>query len=326
MTLRLDASSDGDLVHAARILLDGGLVAVPTETVYGLAADASNDSAVDRVFSVKGRPKNHPLIVHVAGRDEACRLAATWTHAAEILSTRFWPGPLSVLVDKSAIVSDHVTGNRTTVVVRVPDNDATLHVLRSMHSAGSIGLAAPSANKFGEVSPTAAEHVLADLNGLVDAVLDGGPCDIGVESTIVDCRTSEAVVLREGGVPFDALREELALHGMELKRPGEATRTDEAGHAIAPGMLASHYAPRALVELFEDVAELDKRRIELASRGLRVHVLPHPENSYEYSRGLYASMRECDATGVDVILALLPDAAGLGAAIRDRLVKAAAPR
>lgn len=326
MTVRLDARVDEDVVLAARMLRDGKLVAVPTETVYGLGADASNDGAVARIFTVKGRPRAHPLILHVSDIDAARRVASHWTNLADILAHSFWPGALSILVDKAPNASDVVTGSRPTVVVRVPGHPATRRIIELMHADGSVGLAAPSANKFGAVSPTTADHVLFDLKELIDAVLDGGPCAVGVESTIVDCTGVEAVVLRDGGVPYEDIANELALHGLHIRRSSDMVGTTDSARAIAPGMLMSHYAPRARVEVFESSETLHARRRDLDDARITYAELAHPVNLFEYSRGLYASMRECDSRGVEVILAVLPEPTGLGIAIRDRLSKAAAQR
>lgn len=322
----LDAEEPGDILLAARLLIAGGIVAVPTETVYGLGADAANDDAVRRVFDIKERPPSHPLILHVAGPESACAASGDWTPMAEILARRFWPGPLSILIERSGVVSDVVTGSRSTVVVRVPNHPATLELLREMHRLGSPGLAAPSANKFGAVSPTTARHVVDDLGDLVDAVLDGGPCSVGVESTIVDCRRSSATILREGGVPREDISAELGAHGFTLSGSSSPTAPSTDTSAIAPGMLVSHYAPRARVEVFEDEQDLERRSLELTTRGVPHSRLPHPDDVALYSRNLYASLRSCDSTGAQVILALLPIPHGLGAAVRDRLRKAAAAR
>lgn len=325
-TQRLQASLDADVSNAADILLSGGLVAVPTETVYGLGADASNENAVRRIFEVKGRPTNHPLIVHVADYEAATRVSGKWTAVAEILGRTFWPGPLSILTEKSSRVPDVVTGSRDTVVVRVPDHPATRELLRILHERGSIGLAAPSANKFGAVSPTSARHVIDDLGDSIEAILDGGPCRVGLESTIVDCRTDVPIILREGGVTTEAIARELAQHGLVVRPSAHSVGTNDPLRAVAPGMLESHYAPRASVEVFETALDLAEREAELVSTGVTHARLAATGDLVEYSRNLYSSLRACDAKGVDVILAVLPPPTGLGAAIRDRLCKAAAAR
>jgi len=315
----LDGHDPAAVTAAAQALRAGALVGLPTETVYGLGADA-----VRRVFDAKGRPVNHPLIVHVADYEAATRVSGKWTAIAEILGRTFWPGPLSILTEKSPVVPDVVTGSRDTVVVRVPDHPATRELLRLLHEHGSIGLAAPSANKFGAVSPTTARHVIDDLGDSIEAVLDGGPCRVGLESTIVDCRTDAAVVLREGGVTTEEIVWELRQHGLTVGHSADVAGTTDPTNAVAPGMLESHYAPRARVEVFESADKLVEREAALATRGV-VHARPESTSDLvEYSRNLYAGLRECDAKDVEVILALLPPPTGLGAAIRDRLRKAAA--
>lgn len=326
MPARLLTASAPDLHQAVTLLRDGGVVAVPTETVYGLAADAARPAAVRRIFAVKGRPATHPLILHVADLAAAKRCAAQWTACAEVLARSFWPGPLAVLVQKSAVVDPIVTGGRDTVALRVPRHEATLALLRQLHAAGSPGLAAPSANRFGAVSPTTAQHVLSDLGDAIDAVVDGGGCDVGVESTIVDCRSETAVILRPGGVPIEAIGDALAPHGITAVLSSDLAGTRDPNRAIASGMLASHYAPRARVDVFEHAAALEEARRGYAESGTRYAVLPAPDDVFAYSRGLFASLRACDASGVAVILALLPPPTGLGLAVRDRLLKASAAR
>lgn len=325
-TLRLDAHLDEDVAEATDLLLSGRLVAVPTETVYGLAADASNEQAVQAIFEAKGRPRSHPLIVHVADVSHARALSGNWTPTAEVLARVFWPGPLSILTERSEDVSPVVTGGRETVVVRVPDHPATLRVVNSLHDRGSIGIAAPSANRFGSVSPTTAAHVLADLESRIDAVLDGGPCRVGIESTIVDCMHEPAVIVRPGGVGVEDIAACLAEHGLTVTLSEDIAGTVDTRRAIAPGMLRSHYAPRTTLLAFATQAEVDAVRLEAESRGRRVSVLPYDDDTYEYSRHLYSTLRRCDEENADLIVALLPEATGLGAAVRDRLLKAAATR
>lgn len=327
MTTRLlHAENDGDIEDAAQLLMAGGLVAVPTETVYGLGADASNPVAVARIFAVKGRPANHPLIVHVADLDHARRLSSAWSASAEVLGRTYWPGPVSVLTPRSAVVPLEVTGGRATVVVRVPRHPATLRLLSRLHDLGSSGLAAPSANRFGAISPTTAEHVMTDLAGDIEAVLDGGPCDVGVESTIIDCTGDTAVILRPGAITHDTVSSTLAEHGIAVvKRQGGNEQRDEAA-AIAPGMLRSHYAPSTRLEVFETDTELVEARRRHEDRDLKVVVVPRPVDDFDYSRELYAALRECDGQHGDVILALLPEDDGIGTAIRDRLLRASAER
>ena len=299
--------------QAVRILRAGGLVAFPTETVYGLGADARNEKAVRRIFAVKGRPAGHPLIVHLSDRarlDEWGEMTPT----ALKLAKAFWPGPMTIIV-KRRDVPDVVTGGLETVGLRVPSHPMALDLLRAFDG----GIAAPSANRFGKVSPTTAAHVLADLGGDVDLILDGGPCAVGVESTIVDC-SGETAILRPGGVTREAIERLIGPIGL-------------GGSTQAPGTLATHYAPRARVVLAtEETAAAQARgftgRVVVMSRrdpgGVEWRALPGtPEGA---ARDLYAMLRQADADGFDAVVVALPPEEGLGLAVADRLRKAAGPR
>jgi L-threonylcarbamoyladenylate synthase len=292
-----------DVERALAVLRAGGLVAIPTETVYGLAADASNPEAVRRVFEVKGRPANHPLIVHIAGAEQLAEWAATIPASAAVLADACWPGPLTLLVQCGARVIDEVTGGLPTVGIRVPAHPLTLQLLSEFGG----GLAAPSANRFGRVSPTTAAHVRADLGDDVDFVLDGGPCPIGVESTIVDCTADPPQVLRPGGISEE-----------EIGALLDTTLGDSAGPSRAPGMLASHYAPRARVLLVDSIAEAQSA----ATRHPAAEILAD-DDLVHYAHTLFSRLREADDRGVPTVIAVLPPAVGLGHAIRDRLTKAA---
>ncbi len=291
--------------RALEVLRNGGLVAIPTETVYGLAADAANARAVARVFEVKGRPADHPLIVHVAAPEQLVDWARDITPQAARLAATSWPGPLTLLVRKADHVLSVVTGGRDTVGVRVPAHPLTTELLTRFGG----GLAAPSANVFGRVSPTTAEHVRADLGDLVDYVLDGGPCQVGVESTIVDCTVDPPQILRPGAISAEDITQ---LLGAKLAMVDGPSR--------APGMLAAHYSPRARVLLADSRAAADV----VATDNAGSWVLDHGDDLATYARSLYADLRAADARGVQVVVAVLPVAAGLGYAVRDRLIKAAA--
>lgn len=293
------------LDDALAVLRRGGLVGIPTETVYGLAADACNEQAVRRIFAAKGRPADHPLIVHIADATSVDRWARDLPPAAEVLASACWPGPLTLLLRRSQDVLDVVTGGRDTVGVRVPSHPLTSELL--VRFGG--GLAAPSANLFGQVSPTTAAHVVDDLGELVDYVLDGGACPIGVESTIVDCTATPPQILRPGGIPAEQIAELL----------GGSTGT-AAGASRAPGMLRAHYAPRARVVLAGSSVEA----AALAGEGHGVLIVDRTGDLVEYARELYSDLRHADELGVATIIAVLPSPAGLGHAIRDRLAKAAA--
>ena len=302
--------------RAAAVLRAGGLVALPTETVYGLAADATNADAVARIFAVKGRPSDHPLIVHIAdlaGIDDWADDVPAW---ARLLAAAYWPGPLTLILRKQPHVLGAVTGGQDTVGLRVPAHALTREVLRLLGT----GVAAPSANRFGRVSPTTVAHVQADLGEFLtadDYLLDGGPCAVGVESTIVDCTGAAPRLLRAGAITVDMLEETT---GMEVR--------ESDGRVRAPGTLASHYSPRATVHIVDE-QELpgfpDAGLIAAASIATPTGMtrLLAAENAGDYARNLYAALRASDDLGLHDVCAVLPDESGLGAAVRDRLVRAA---
>ena len=300
-----------DVERAAAAIRAGGLVAIPTETVYGLAADATNPEAVARIFEVKGRPADHPLIVHLASAEQVDEWAATIPVSARVLIDAAWPGPLTVIVPRAVGVLDAVTGGHATVGLRVPAHPMALELLDRV----AVGLAAPSANRFGAVSPTTADHVLRDLGERLDprrdVILDGGPCPVGVESTIVDCTTSPPQILRAGGVPVE-----------DIHRLLDGEIADASGPSRASGMLASHYAPRCAVRLVDSADEA----VALRAGTIGSEVLDLTDDLVTYARELYARLRDADDRGVVTLIAVLPPAEGLGHAIRDRLSKAAAPR
>jgi L-threonylcarbamoyladenylate synthase len=310
--------------RAAQLLRRGGLVALPTETVYGLGADAENELAVRRIFAAKGRPPSHPLIVHVADALSTRSWARQWTQSALKLADAFWPGPLTMVLLRSERASDAITGGQDTVALRVPAHP----VMRRVLAAFGGGIAAPSANRFGGVSATTAEHVRADLGENVDLIVDAGPCQIGIESTIVDVSTELPAVLRPGAVSREEL--ERVLSSPVLVRDSGIR---------APGLMRSHYAPRAGVELLASGA-IANRVDELRSSGKRVAVVAAeaielpigatrfaiPDDAAGFGRDLYATFREIDRQSFDLILVVPPPSAGLGWAIRDRLARAASPR
>ncbi len=308
--------------QAAALLRDGEVVALPTETVYGLAADATNATAVERIFAIKGRPADHPLIVHLLDADALDAWAIEIPEEARVLAGAGWPGPLTIVLRRAPSVLDVVTGGLDTVALRVPAHPVARAVLVEFGGA----FAAPSANRFGRVSPTTAAAVADDLGDEVGFILDGGACRVGVESTIVDCSGDTTVVLRPGGVTVERISE-------LLDRPvaiGGTTR--------APGTLPAHYAPDARVVIADDreaatvaAAHLAEGRTValLASTvpmGLsdRVAVLEPPETDEEYARVLYDRLRTADHHGIEVVVAVPPNPVGIGLAVRDRLERAAA--
>ncbi|HEY5874852.1 MAG TPA: L-threonylcarbamoyladenylate synthase [Ilumatobacteraceae bacterium] len=296
---------------AVSALRRGGLVAFPTETVYGLGADATNASAVRRVFQVKGRPESHPLIVHLAAADELSDWVRHVPEPARLLAAACWPGPMTLLLERAASVLPEITGGLATVGIRVPAHPMAQELLRAFGN----GIAAPSANRFGHVSPTTAEHVRGDLGGDVDVILDGGPSAVGIESTIVDCTTDPPQVLRPG-----------AITAADISTILDGGPAAASGPSRAPGMLESHYAPRCRVVLGESRDVAVALAADAAAQGLRTELLDPAAPIAEYARNLYAWLREADARGVDVLVAVLPPATGIGVAVRDRLIKAAAPR
>ena len=329
-----------DVAAAVAVLRRGGLVAFPTETVYGLGADAANPAAVGRIFAVKGRPRNHPLIVHLAEATAIKRWAADIPPDAWTLAEAFWPGPLTLILPRADRVPDAVTGGAGTVGLRVPAQPLALELLEAFGG----GIAAPSANRFGRVSPTTAAHVRADLGTDVDLVLDGGPCAVGVESTIVDLSRGAPRVLRLGSLSVEALSEVLG-HPLDARvataGSGHDARVDleggEADMTPAPGTLPSHYAPEARVEVLAAEAVADRARTLLA-QDRRVGVLaprritglpagtealPPAGAAAAYAQCLYQRLREADRRGLDVLLAVPPPETGIGAAVADRLRRAA---
>jgi L-threonylcarbamoyladenylate synthase len=314
-----------DPAVAAAALRSGRLAVLPTETVYGLGAVASDPHAIARVYAVKARPADHPLIVHLAGVERMDGWAARVPEYAHRLAHRCWPGPLTLVLPRSRRVGDQVTGGQDTVALRVPDHPLTLAVLRLTDD----GVAAPSANRFGRVSPTTAQHALDEIGDRLvpgrDIVLDGGPCRVGVESTIVDCTGPAPRLLRPGAVSAEQVA---SVGGVPLDRSASAVR--------APGTLASHYAPRARVVVVGDVRDVPAGPVNDApSGGLLAPAevptppgvvrLAAPSTVDEYAAGLYAALREADALALRTVHAVPPAGDGLAVAVRDRLARAAAP-
>lgn len=317
-----------DIGHAAEVLRGGGVVAFPTETVYGLGADASHAAALARVYAIKGRPTSHPLIVHLAEAAQLDEWGREVPALGRALAARFWPGPLTLIVRRSARVSPAATGGQDTVGLRVPSHPMAQALLRAFGG----GVAAPSANRFGRVSPTTAAHVREDLGAEVDYLLDGGACEVGVESTIIDLSRGAPVLLRSGGLSREALAEVL----------GSALAADAppAPAPAAPGTLISHYAPRAQVvavapgQVPATVAGLAGKRVAVLAPAAAFAAWPAlaarakvlPDDLAGMARELYAALRDLDTWGCDVIVAALPPEAGLGEAVADRLRRAAGPR
>jgi L-threonylcarbamoyladenylate synthase len=304
------ARPDPDAIRrAADVIRAGGLVAFPTETVYGLGANALDAKAVGRIFAAKGRPAHNPLIVHVADEDQARRVADGWPETAEKLAAAFWPGPLTLVLPRSVAVSERVTAGGVTVAVRCPVHP----VARSLIAAAGVPIAAPSANHSGELSPTRAEHVTVEG---VDLILDGGPCSGGIESTVVDVTRPVVRLLRPG--PITVAQLEAVVGQVEI-----AARSG-AGPLPSPGMLARHYAPRTRLELAETEDEADDLARVYETAGLRVARWKPSGTPAEVAARLYADLHALDAGGYDRIVAALPPDADEWRAVRDRLTRAAA--
>lgn len=324
-TPRVDAAA---IERAAEVLRRGGIVAVPTETVYGLAADADNDDAVRKLFAAKGRPADHPVIVHVSGTDAFDEWAADVPDAAHLLVRAFWPGPLTLVLRRSARARDIVTGGQDTVGLRSPAHPWMRAVLQAFGGA----LAAPSANRFGRISPTTAQHVLDDLGvkprGKVDMILDGGPCPVGIESTIVDVSSETPTLLRPGAITRDQLQKVIG------------SRVADAGAQSprASGRLEKHYAPHTpltLMPVDELAATLSKpggvrlavlapMRVLENCRAEVALAIAAAESADDYARLLYWSLHRLDSSGADRLIVAAPPTGSQWEAIQDRLQRAQA--
>jgi L-threonylcarbamoyladenylate synthase len=329
--------------RAAQVLLRRGLVAFPTETVYGLGANALEQAAVQKIFAAKGRPASDPLIVHIASAEQLPSLAASVPPLAQALAQAFWPGPLTLVLERGPAVPANVSAGRDTVAVRVPNHAVPLALIR----AAGVPIAAPSANLFTRPSPTTSAHVLEDLGGRIDLLLDGGPTPIGLESTVLDLTGAQPALLRPGGVPIEALRR----HIPDLSFTPRYLEPDVAEQAPAsPGMLLKHYSPRAELLLFAGpperaIARMRQAAQEAIAAGKIVGVMaPNQELSAfadlavvitplgpredmdQIGRRIFASMRELDRRGVERILVRGVERAGIGLAIWDRLLRAAEGR
>jgi L-threonylcarbamoyladenylate synthase len=318
VTRALTAPDDAGIAAAAAVVHAGGLVAFPTETVYGLGAHARDADAVRRIFAAKGRPADNPLIVHLPDVAAFASVVATVTPLARQLAARFCPGPLTLVLEARADLPRVTTGGLTTVAVRVPDHPVAVALL----TEAAVPIAAPSANRSGRPSPTTAEHVLADLGPEVDLVLDGGPCPVGVESTVVDARGERPIVLREGSIT----REDL---GVAVDEGASLDRL-----VASPGTRYRHYAPDCAVELVAAGAgpararELaaDGRRVGLVARGAAppgVRELARFDDASELARGLYAALRGAELAAVEVLVVESVPEQGVGRAVMDRLRRAA---
>jgi L-threonylcarbamoyladenylate synthase len=304
------------MASAAKHLMAGDLVAFPTETVYGLGADASNSKAVARIYSVKGRPNDHPLIVHIASMDRMGDWASDVPEYAIALARSFWPGPMTLILKRSELAGDFITGGQDSVGVRVPNHVVALALLEAFERAGGKGVAAPSANRFGHVSPTTAEAVVEELAGYLskdDLVLDGGACAVGVESTIIDCTGAAPSMLRPGAISVAVIEE---CTGLKTTQSNQEIRVS--------GSLENHYAPIAKVLLRENATPgqglIAHSSIQTPEGVIR---LASPINDEEFAHVLYSALRDADARGLSEVVVVQPIGIGIAVAIRDRLARAA---
>jgi L-threonylcarbamoyladenylate synthase len=304
---------------AALALKEGHLVAFPTETVYGLGADATNEKAVARIYEVKGRPTDHPLIVHISSMDLLDKWASEIPEYAIKLARAFWPGPMTLVLKRTALAKDFITGSQDTVGIRVPSDTLANQLLEEFESLGGYGVAAPSANRFGKVSSTTGVAVDIELGKYLsnlDKILDGGSSKIGIESTIIDCTSDLPVILRPGNVTVEMIKKLLDVE-LDLDNT-QHTKTK------MPGMLAAHYSPNAKVFLSGTPSPGDGyiAMIEIPTpKG--VFRLATPKNINEYARVLYESLRLADSQGLKRVFIVPPDDSGIGNAIKDRIAKAA---
>jgi L-threonylcarbamoyladenylate synthase len=303
---------------AAGVLVSGGLVAFPTETVYGLGADACNEMAVARIYSVKGRPADHPLIVHVASMDALGHWAADVPAYAIALARDYWPGPMTLVVKRSELAADFITGGQDTVGVRVPNHPVALGLLEAFARAGGKGVAAPSANRFGNVSPTTAQAVSDELSDFLtesDLILDGGACEIGVESTIIDCTDDIPKILRPGAISAEMISDLTGFVAGNFR----VAQEDENQIRVS-GSLEAHYAPAAKVVL-DQLPLAGQGLIALADFGTGQGVirLAAPKTNKEFARVLYSALREADEKGLGTVVVQQPVGGGIAIAIRDRL-------
>ena len=315
-----------DLLNvAAQALKDGSLVAFPTETVYGLGADATNELAVARIYEVKGRPSDHPLIVHIADLKYLEQWISEIPEYAIDLARSFWPGPMTLILKRSELAKDFITGNQDTVGIRIPDNSLALGLLEAFQKLGGTGIAAPSANRFGQVSPTTAAAVSEEIGNYLsdsDIVLDGGPSEVGLESTIIDCTSNAPRILRPGAIT------DLMIEAVTKVKVSEDINKDLSGLDIrVSGSLENHYAPKAKVILDQEpIAGSGYIAFGDIPTPVGVIRLAAPKSVEEFARTLYESMREGDHQNLTTIYIEQPMGSGLAVAIRDRLSRSARGR
>jgi L-threonylcarbamoyladenylate synthase len=307
-----------EIKMASKALKDGHLVAFPTETVYGLGADATNEKAINRIYSVKGRPRDHPLIIHISSINQMDKWAIDIPEYAIKLAKKFWPGPMTVILKRSGLAKNYITGNQDTVGLRVPSHPVTLSLLEQFQRIGGDGVAAPSANKFGRVSPTFASDVINEIGndlGKSDLILDGGQCFIGLESTIIDCTGEIPSILRPGKITLEILKESFEF---------ETSVSNSFNTTRVSGLLEQHYAPKVKI-LLNQSPLIGQGYLALSTFITPAGVvrLASPKSLEEFARDLYASMRKADVLGLSYLVIQQPTGNGIAVAIRDRLIKAA---
>lgn len=328
---------DAAIQQAARLLVAGDIVAFPTETVYGLGANAFSEQAVAKIFAAKGRPGDNPLIVHISSLNQVDDVAASVSDQARALMKAFWPGPLSIILPKSSTIPDSVTAGLTSVAVRFPSNP----IAHALINAAGLPVAAPSANRSGLPSPTTASHVFDDMNGRIPLLLDGGPCAVGVESTVVDCTVDPPLILRPGAVTAEMMRSVIG----EVAVINSAQPPAADAPVKSPGLKYKHYSPKTRVELYAGPQGPVRRGIIARIRLLGeegksaawlgfspdpeaatavYELAPAPADLEEAARNLYDGLRTLDRAGVDIILAEAPPPGGIGEALYNRMVRAAA--
>ena len=304
----LDGNNESEIDECVKALRAGSVIGIPTETVYGLAAIATNSSAINLVFTTKERPTSHPLILHIADVSMLDDWATNISSEARALCKKFWPGPLTLILHKSDKVLTEVTGGRDTVAIRCPNHSVTTKLLKKLNDA----VVAPSANKFGKVSPTTAKHVVNDLGSDISIVLDGGDCSIGLESTIIDCTTTPPQLLRTGAITAE-----------QILRECNITVVSASGESRAPGMLEKHYAPVCRVVLVSSSQEGLIEAQRYVADGFKVRLLDLTEDLDMFARLLYSSLRTADKDGINVAIVVRAPMKGIGFAINERLEKAA---
>jgi L-threonylcarbamoyladenylate synthase len=311
------------MVLAAQKLKDGHLVAFPTETVYGLGADATNETAVAQIYAAKGRPADHPLIIHVHSMQAMGDWAEDIPTYAIDLARDFWPGPMTLILNRSSLAQDFITGGQNSVGIRVPDHVVALALLNAFHAIGGKGVAAPSANRFGHVSPTTAQAVSDELGNYLsadDQILDGGPCTVGVESTIIDCTGEVPKILRPGAITAEMITTST---GLKVAPVADSSNSESEKIRVS-GSLEAHYAPSALV-LLDQQPLAGQGFIAKATTSTPDGVirLASPNNDVEFAQSLYASLRKADELGLSHVVIEQPQGSGIAIAIRDRLKRAA---